>query len=116
MTLSDEELAGGSLYSIQKTKDRGRAAYASKLILAGTTVHVASQPFVSVIKEKFKKEVCAWCFKYEYGKNCTVKHSDSQSGLWFCSKECLRHWIDLDYDGKWAGAWAALRSNTARKV
>jgi hypothetical protein len=116
MTLSENDLTGGSLYSIKKTEDRGRAVYASNHIPAGTTVHVASQPFVSVIKEKFKREVCAWCFKYQNGKNWQVKHSDPQAGLWFCSVECLHRWVEVDYDGKLAAAWASLRSNKARKV
>jgi hypothetical protein len=116
MTLSENDLTGGSLYSIQKTEDRGRAVYASKHIPVSTTVHVASQPFVSVIKEKFKREVCAWCFKYQNGKNWRVKHSDPQAGLWYCSEKCLDRWNDIDYDGKLAAAWASLRINKARKV
>lgn len=116
MTLIEEDLVSGSLYSIQQTKDRGRAVYAVRDIPEGTTVHVARRPFVSVIKEKFKKEVCAWCFKYQYGKNCPVKHDNPLSGVAFCSEECLDEWNGCDYDGKLVEAWATLRTNKARKV
>jgi hypothetical protein len=116
MTLIEEDLASGSLYSVQQTQDRGRAVYASRDIPAGTTVHIASQPFVSVIKEKFKKEVCAWCFKYQYGKNCSVKHANPLAGISFCSVECSDAWNGFDYDGKLVEAWASLRTNKARKV
>jgi len=116
MTLIEEDLVSGSLYSIEQTQDRGRAVYASRDIPAGTTVHIASQPFVSVIKEKFKKEVCAWCFKYHHGKNCSVKHSNPLAGVAFCSVECSDAWNGLDYDGKLVEAWASLRTNKARKV
>jgi hypothetical protein len=116
MTLIEQDLVSGSLYSIQQTKDRGRAVYAARDIPETTTVHVAQQPFVSVIKEKFKKEVCAWCFKYEYGKNCAVKHRNPLSGVSFCSEECLDEWNGFDYDGKVVEAWASLRTSKARKV
>ena len=88
VTLEEAPLMG-TFYSINKTEDRGRGAYACRRIPAGTTVHIAYTPFVSVIKEKFKKEVCAWCFKYQHGKNCHTKHPDTRTGVWFCSDECL---------------------------
>ena len=117
MTLiPDEPASSKRLYAVYQTEDRGRAVYASRRIPAGTTVHVASEPFVSVIKEKFKKEVCAWCFKYQHGKNCSVKQSDTRTGVWFCSVGCLHEWTNWDYDGKLAKVLASLRSNGARKV
>jgi len=106
----------GSIYTIRNTEDRGRAVYASRWIPAGTTVHVALTPFVYIIKEKFKKEVCAWCFKYEHGKNCPVKQSEPHTGLCFCSAGCLQHWTKTDHDGKLAEALSSLRTNKARKV
>ena len=114
--LPDESPSSTPLYSIRKTEGRGRAVYASQRIPPGTTIHVASEPFVSVIKEKFKKEVCAWCFKYQHGKNCPVKHSDTRAGVWFCSVECLLEWTKADFDGMLAHVLASLRSNGARKV
>src|SRR5271169_4608318 len=117
MTLiPDEPASSKPLYSIRETEDRGRAVHAARRIPAGTTIHVASEPFVSVIKEKFKKEVCAWCFKYQHGKNCPVKHFDTRTGVWFCSVGCLLGWTAADYDGKLGEVLASLRSNGARKV
>jgi hypothetical protein len=117
MTVAAEgDTPKGTLYSIQDTKDRGRAVYASDRIPTGTTVHVASKPYVSVIKEQFKKEVCAWCFKYHHGKTCPIKHSDGRTGVWFCSTDCLQNWTDGDYDGRLAEALTSLRTNAARKV
>jgi len=114
--LPDESPSSTPLYSIRKTEDRGRAVYACQRIPAGTTIHVASEPFVGIIKEKFKKEVCAWCFKYQHGKKCHVKHFDTRTGVWFCSDVCLLLWKKADYDGKLAQVLASLRSNGARKV
>jgi hypothetical protein len=104
------------LYIIQATVDRGRAVYASKVIPSGTTIHVASSPFVSVIKEGFKKEVCAWCFKYEHGKKCQISHQDTRTGVWFCSPECRHQWNYKDYSGDLAKALISLRTDRARKV
>ena len=114
--IPDETPSSTPFFSIRKTKDRGRAVYCSQRIPAGTAVHTASEPFVSVIKEKFKKEVCAWCFKYQYGKKCAIKHSDTQTGVWFCSVECLQEWTNADYDVKLTEILASLRTNGARKV
>ena len=117
MTVSLEETSlTGPFYSINKSEDKGRGAYACHRIPAGTTIHIAYTPFVSVIKEKFKKEVCAWCFKYQHCKNCPVKHPDTRAGVWFCSVECLKLWSQEDFDGKLTEALISLRTNTARKV
>ena|ERR1700736_2776006 len=117
MTITDEGNAPNEpLYTIQNTNDRGRAVYASKCIPAGMTIHVASTPFVSVIKEEFKKEVCAWCFKYQHGKTFPFKHEDTRTGLWFCSQECGEDWIKDDVGGKLKAALISLRTDSARKV
>src|SRR5271155_3759041 len=105
MTLEDHDNdVSECLYSIKQTETRGRAVFASEWIAEDTTIHIASQPYAAVIKEEFKKETCAWCFKYQHGKTCPVKHPDTQAGLWFCSVECLQSWTKEDYDGKFAEA------------
>ena len=103
------------LYSIKQTETRGRAVFASKRIPSGTTVYIASHPYITVIKEDFKKETCAWCFKYQYGNKCWVKHPDTSVGVWFCSVECLQKWRKDDYDGKLTEALSCLRTTKARK-
>ncbi|PFH48810.1 hypothetical protein AMATHDRAFT_64564 [Amanita thiersii Skay4041] len=58
-------------YTIYATSYGGRGAYAQSFIKAGTRVLCCPAPYASVISRKFRKEVCAWCFKYafEHGKN-----------------------------------------------
>jgi len=116
MTIIKGNPQEGTLYSIQKTETRGRAVFASTDIPSGTTVHIVTRPYVCSVREQFKKEVCAWCFKYQHGKNCPVKHFESRVGVNFCSSECLQAWLRDDVDGKLANAWGSLRSNKARKV
>jgi hypothetical protein len=117
MTAREEEnLRSGPLYSIRQTEDRGRAVYSTQRIPPGTAVHIASEPYVSVIKEQFKKEACAWCFRYQYGRTCPIKHAEANTGVYFCSQDCLRQWAEADYDGKLAETLASLRTAKARKV
>lgn len=117
MTFTEDECPStGSFYSIKKTEDRGRAVYACRFIPSGSTILIASEPFVSVIKEKFKREVCAWCFKYQHGKYCPVRHPETRTGVNFCSIGCLQDWTQRDLGGKLAEVLASLRTNGARKV
>lgn len=116
MTVTEQHPQEGCSYEVRKTETRGRAVYATQNIPSGTVVHFVTKPYVCVIRENFKKEVCAWCFKYKHGKSCSVKHPDTRVGVNFCSVECLQNWLNEDEDGELAEAWAALRSNKARKV
>lgn len=117
MTVTEEENPQiETLYYIQTTKDRGRAVYATQLIPAATAIHVASRPFVSVIKEEFKKEVCAWCFKYRHGKRNSVQHPDTRTGVSFCSKQCLQHWTEDDFDGRLEEVLVSMNTKNAQKA
>ncbi|KAF8622301.1 hypothetical protein AX15_007112 [Amanita polypyramis BW_CC] len=59
------------LYTIRKTPYGGRGAFAQTLIKAGTCIQRCPTPYAYVIARKFRKEVCAWCFKYafEHGRS-----------------------------------------------
>jgi hypothetical protein len=116
MTVVDGHPQEGSLYFIQKTENRGRAVFASTDIPSGTIVHIVTKPFVCCIREAFKKEACAWCFKYHHGRNFPVKHAEPRAGVNFCSDDCLDAWIRDDADGKLSAALVSLRSDKARKV
>jgi len=82
----------------------GRACFAKKDIPSGVDVLVSSSPFTSVILHEFRKEVCASCFHYEFGKYCKVKIPSSSCkkknskgpGLWFCSELCMESWLQYD--------------------
>jgi SET and MYND domain-containing protein len=104
------------LYEIRQTEDRGRAVFAIQDIPVGTTVHLATHPFVCIIKDKFRKEVCAWCFTYRHGTRCPVKHSNTHAGLCFCSNCCLDKWVKKDFDSALTGAMASLRTTATKAV
>ena len=61
----------GQLFTVRPTPYGGRGVYAQTHIKAGTCVQHCPAPFAYVIARKFRKEVCAWCFKYafEHGRN-----------------------------------------------
>lgn len=61
----------GQLCTVRPTPYGGRGVYAQTHIKAGACVQHCPIPFAYVIARKFRKEVCAWCFKYafEHGRN-----------------------------------------------
>ncbi len=61
----------GQLCTVRPTPYGGRGVYAQAYIKAGTCIQQCPAPYAYVIARKFRKEVCAWCFKYafEHGKN-----------------------------------------------
>ncbi|KAK2467641.1 hypothetical protein APHAL10511_000496 [Amanita phalloides] len=61
----------GQFSTVRTTPYGGRGVYAQTYIKAGTCVQRCPAPYAYVIARKFRKEVCAWCFKYafEHGKN-----------------------------------------------
>lgn len=87
----------------------GRACFAKKDIPKGVDVLVSNTPFTHVILHEFRKEVCASCFHYEFGKYCKVKISSlpnmtkknfKGAGLWFCSESCKETWLQYDNTGE----------------
>lgn len=83
----------------------GRACFAKKDIPVGVDILTTSSPFASVILHEFRKEVCASCFHYEYGKYCkfkipslsnSTKKNFKGAGLWFCSEKCMNSWLEFD--------------------
>lgn len=83
----------------------GRACFAKKDIPTGSDVLISNSPITSVILHEFKKEVCASCFHYEFGKYCKIKISSlpnskkknfKGAGLWFCSESCRDSWLKYD--------------------
>lgn len=74
----------------------GRGAFATVNMPKDTLVLECAAPYASVILRKFRKEVCAWCFKYSFenGKNAWSVRLDSvDSGVWFCDGMCRDTWL-----------------------
>ncbi|TFL00298.1 hypothetical protein BDV98DRAFT_594085 [Pterulicium gracile] len=56
-----------SLLHISTNAHGVRGLFASQPIPKGTLVHTSSTPYVYMIYRAFRKEVCAFCFKYAWG-------------------------------------------------
>ena len=72
----------GQLCTVRPTPYGGRGVYAQAYIKAGTCIQQCPAPHAYVIARKFRKEVCAWCFKYafEHGKNTWGWKYDAMAG------------------------------------
>lgn len=98
-----------SYLQIKPTEYGGRGYFSTRVIPKGTEILRCKGPFTGVIFKPFKKEVCAYCFSYDQGKNRKVKlESPGQTkasqpaygGVHFCTPECRDLWkSEIDHDG-----------------
>lgn len=104
-------------FSVFQTQ-HGRACFAAKDIPKGTEIlHTSPQPFGSTVLYEFRKEVCSYCFKYNYGDYCKFRLPKPQSwkkkkyqgsGLWFCSEVCVSQWQHFDENEELTNAFEEL--------
>ncbi|TFK50366.1 SET domain-containing protein [Heliocybe sulcata] len=119
----------GSVYEIKPTSYGGRGAFATSSIPAGTVVHTSPSPFAHVVYRVFRKEVCAWCWRYAWddgGKrnwsvkvNCGGKGKErdrARGGLWFCGEECKEEWMKDDEDGLAMEVYEAIDREGAKAM
>lgn len=104
--------------TLNHSDDAGFGVFASQSIQAGVELLASPTPAVYVIYRTFRKEVCAWCFRYERGKNwkskitapsdyegstvlSSIAHVNGGSkpaenlisgGMVFCCDECKHEW------------------------
>lgn len=105
------------LYEIRPTVYGGRGVFSRRFIPKGAPILSCAGPYASVVLQKFKKEVCAWCFSYafESGKGKWIvkpvypdepvqgKIRLFEAGLWFCSVSCRDKWVEKYEVGKGEG-------------
>lgn len=98
-------ISGQNQYlEIRETAYGGRGYFAVCDIPENTQVLICPRPFISTIFRPFRKEVCAYCFKYDDGRSWRIKLAKTKpngpafGGLYFCSQVCLENWSKC-YDG-----------------
>lgn len=117
------------LLSVQQFEGAGFGVVAGKAIPAGTQViGVAPHPATYVIFRKFRKEVCAWCFRYEQAQTWKVKLEDdvdadertpseqqhaNAGGMVFCGEACRADW-EAAYGQLGKDAYRALEALVER--
>ncbi|KZT25947.1 SET domain-containing protein, partial [Neolentinus lepideus HHB14362 ss-1] len=118
-----------TLYEIRPTSYGGRGAFAISSIPAGTVVHSSPSPFAHVVYRVFRKEVCAWCWRYAWDDagrgNWPVKINDAgkgkerdkaRGGLWFCSESCKEEWTKDDEDAFAVGVYETIDREAAKAL
>lgn len=112
-----EPLPDSDIYRIEDNPNRGRGCFATSAITANSHILTTDAPLVHVIFRKYKKEVCAQCFKYDRGRTLPFSYVNAHPTsskqevklAWFCSESCFKMWCD-DNDG------AACRAITALEL
>ena len=95
MVQTDWYLPDSDLYVIRPTDDAGRAVFARTNIPHGTallTTSHALSPIAHVLLRPYRREVCAFCFAYDRGREWKIRVNTA--GVVFCSEECQRKWRD----------------------
>ena len=124
---------------LRRSPESGFGVFASQTISPGTQIlesKEADGPVVYVIYRAFRKEVCAWCFRYEHGRNWRVRfQSESASkggggstgdgggggcggpgpGVVFCREECRDAWKN-QYGQLGLEAYAAVEAFVQRQT
>lgn len=78
------------LFEIRETAFAGRAIFATHAIPEGGLIWRSDDLTLSVLLREYRREVCGQCFKYDYGRDLSVR--DQTVGFAFCSKECQEVW------------------------
>jgi hypothetical protein len=89
----DQLLPENDIFELRATPGAGRGLFARRDLKAGTQILSTStnfSPIAHVILRQYRREVCAFCFAYDRGKEW--KDRIPQTGLSFCSTECIDTW------------------------
>lgn len=116
-----------ALFDVKEAKGAGYGVFATQDIPSQTELLVSSSPSAYAIYRTFRKEVCAWCFKYERGRNWKVKLTTparddgdrpavalNGGGMVFCSDDCRNAWYN-EYGDVALEAYNALESYIQRQ-
>jgi hypothetical protein len=72
----------------------GMACFASRDLQPSEVVLHVEKPIANVVINSFRKEVCSWCYSYNYGAIHKLKlATDKGRGIvWFCQQSCRDEW------------------------
>ncbi|OCB87648.1 hypothetical protein A7U60_g5174 [Sanghuangporus baumii] len=111
------------LLRLRHSPDSGFGVFASQLIQSGTQILESEDgPAIYVIYRVFRKEVCAWCFRYDQGRNWKIRFPYESfvgtqrdggggpgPGVVFCREECRDAWKE-EYGEVGIEAYAAVET------
>lgn len=79
---------------VRETATAGRGVYAHKALSAGTRIFTTSpalSPTAYAILRAYRREVCAFCFAYDRGREWKIR--PVKTSLAFCSQDCNDRWV-----------------------
>ena len=122
------DLSFSDLIVLRNSESSGYGLFATQEISAGTILSTSRRPDVYVVYRVFRREVCAWCFQYERGRNWNVRLSQdnditanaigggsSSTGMVFCSEMCRDSWR-AEYGTDGLEAYAAVEEHLRRQM
>ena len=86
-------LPNSHVFEVRDTPDAGRGVFARTDLNAGTHILTTTpvlSPVAHVISRRYRREVCAYCFAYDRGKEWKIRLPST--GLSFCSAGCSEDW------------------------
>lgn len=82
-------------FVVRDAPNAGRGVFARKALTTGTHLLTTSpqlSPTAHVILRPYRREVCAFCFSYDRGREWKIR--TPKAALAFCSEACSQSWID----------------------
>lgn len=86
------------LYKVIQTPHVGRSVVSNQQIAPGKKMLVTSlalSPIAHTIFRSYRREVCAWCFGYDRGREWKVRQYFTLAGVIFCSDGCKNQWREV---------------------
>lgn len=101
-----------SKFKIHQTPSAGRCLLASSPLAPHTTILTTGPPILSVIMREYRREVCAFCYAYNRGRNLPIWSSSTSKA--FCSEQCRSMWESATGD-EGLQCWEVLEAYVKRK-
>lgn len=95
MVDADWHLPHSSHFVLREASNAGRGIFARHALTEGTHLLTTSpqlSPTAHVILRPYRREVCAFCFLYDRGREWRVR--PPKTSLSFCSDECRDMWLE----------------------
>ncbi|PVG00287.1 SET domain-containing protein, partial [Serendipita vermifera] len=99
------ESKGADTFTIEKSpaEGAGLTCFATKGLSNNEVILQTHEPVASVIVSVFRKEVCSWCYAYEFGAihKFKLQTPNGRGVAWFCQPSCRDAWRESVGDGGW---------------
>jgi hypothetical protein len=116
MSSSSWQLPSSEDFTVRSSSNAGWGVFALRNLQSGTHLLTTSpilSPTSYVILRAYRREVCAWCFAYDRGRDWKTRPSNT--ALAFCKEDCRDEWLDFYGNGALA-AHQALETAVQRTL